>query len=46
MQLLNAIKFLDEHNIMHRDIKWGNILINNNGKICLTDFGLAKQYLK
>lgn len=31
---------------MHRDIKWGNILVNNNGKIWLTDFGLAKQFSK
>jgi len=31
---------------MHRDIKWGNILMNNNGNIKLTDFGLSKSYNK
>ncbi len=29
-------------NILHRDIKPGNILITKNGEILLTDFGIAK----
>lgn len=29
-------------NILHRDIKPGNILINPSGEILLTDFGIAK----
>ena len=45
-QLLSALKFLDKHSIMHRDIKWGNILYGNDGIIKLTDFGLAKYYRK
>ncbi len=43
-QLLSAIAYLSERNIVHRDIKLENILINPNTKqIQLADFGLARD---
>lgn len=43
-QLINGLKYLDEHKIIHRDIKPKNLLLTDNRhilKIC--DFGLAKN---
>ena len=43
--LLNSIKFLHKNNIIHRDIKGNNILLNENGKIQLCDFGTSTMYV-
>lgn len=40
-QCLCSLKFLHVANIMHRDIKPGNILINEKGPV-LCDFGLSR----
>lgn len=40
-QLISAVKYLNENNIVHRDIKLENILIDSKGNIKLTDFGLC-----
>ena len=40
-QLLNAVEFLRFHNVLHRDIKDENILIDQNHRIKLCDFGSA-----
>ena len=42
-QIMDGIKYIHSQNIVHRDIKLENILIdlNNNIKIC--DFGVGKM---
>lgn len=40
--LLCSINFLHSSNIMHRNIKPGNILIDNEGRVKLCDLGFAR----
>ncbi|OBZ87066.1 CBL-interacting serine/threonine-protein kinase 11 [Choanephora cucurbitarum] len=46
LQLVQAVQWLHDHNIVHRDLKLENILIHNNKdetpKLKITDFGLAR----
>lgn len=42
LQFLSALHYIHTNNFAHFDIKPTNILIGNNGKAILTDFGLAK----
>lgn len=42
-QIFNALRILHNHNIMHRDVKMENILIDSNLCTKLTDFGLSVQ---
>ncbi|XP_065314707.1 ribosomal protein S6 kinase-related protein-like [Gordionus sp. m RMFG-2023] len=41
-ELSSAIKYLHESGIIYRDIKLENLLLDLNGHIRLTDFGLSK----
>lgn len=42
-QLLQALKFVHDHNIIHRDLKSSNILITEFNEVKLADFGLSRQ---
>ncbi len=41
-KLARAVHYAHEHGILHRDIKPGNILLDEKGDPHLTDFGLAR----
>lgn len=42
MQLCEALSFAHEHGIIHRDIKPGNIMVNDADHVKVADFGLAR----
>jgi len=42
-QTLDAFQYAHENGILHRDIKPGNIMIDNKGNAKIMDFGIAKM---
>ena len=42
LQLLDALAFAHENKVVHRDIKPGNIIINDKGHLMIMDFGIAR----
>lgn len=46
VQLIDGFCYIEEHGIIHRDIREGNILIDNNGIVKIIDFGIGKMFDK
>ncbi|KAJ2819079.1 serine/threonine protein kinase, CMGC, CDC2/CDK sub [Coemansia erecta] len=43
-QLLEGTAYLHASKVMHRDMKASNLLINNEGRLFIADFGLARSF--
>lgn len=43
IQVVNGFKYLEENDILHRDIRPENILVTENGIVKIIDFGFGKQ---
>lgn len=43
-QLLKGLAYCHKQGVLHRDLKAANLLLNNEGKLKLADFGLARKF--
>ena len=43
MQVLSALEVVHDKNLFHLDLKPGNVMVDNEGKAMLIDFGASKQ---
>jgi serine/threonine protein kinase len=43
LQLIDATRYMHAHNVIHRDLKLGNLFLSRDMKIKLGDFGLAAK---
>ena len=42
IEILKALEYAHSHDVIHRDLKPENVLIRKDGRVFVTDFGLAK----
>ena len=43
IQIIKALKYLQSHRVIHRDLKLGNLFISENMELKVGDFGLATK---
>ena len=43
IEIAAAIKYLHSKRVVHRDIKPDNVLVDDEGRCLLTDFGIARS---
>ena len=43
IQIINAFLYLEQYNILHRDIRAANIMVDEKGDIKVIDFGFGKR---
>ncbi len=43
-EVADALRYLHDQNILHLDVKPGNVLMGGNGEMVLIDFGVSKCY--
>jgi eukaryotic-like serine/threonine-protein kinase len=41
MQVCEALRYAHNQKVLHNDIKPGNVLLDSNGRVSITDFGLS-----
>lgn len=44
-QLLRGMKYIHSANVIHRDLKPGNLLVNSDCELKICDFGLARGFV-
>jgi len=42
-ELVLALDYLHSNEVLYRDLKNENILVDDQGHVCLADFGLSKK---